>query len=79
MTISSFFDNVPAGPPDPMFDLQIRLNNDRYPGKIDLGAGVYRDERGAYFELPAIKLVRLFPTTRTANEIPDGFVGKTYS
>ncbi|KAK0661920.1 Aspartate aminotransferase [Lasiodiplodia hormozganensis] len=49
------FPNVPADvAPDIMWDLKIRLTADKTPGKVDLGAGVYKDEEGKYYELPVI-------------------------
>ena len=56
---ASLFDHVPSGPLDPMNDLTLRLNSDTAPGKIDLGAGVYRGEDGTYFELPSISKVSI--------------------
>lgn len=52
------FPNVPADvAPDIMWDLKIRLTADKTPGKVDLGAGVYKDEEGKYYELPVIHKV----------------------
>lgn len=53
----SMFDDVKAGPPDPMFDLKKRADNDVNPSKVDLGVGIYRSEQGGYHELKAIKAV----------------------
>jgi len=57
MESSSLFSKVANGPTDPMFDLKVQLDADRSPLKIDLGAGVYRDENGAYYELSVVKKV----------------------
>ncbi|GME26432.1 hypothetical protein GTA08_BOTSDO04420 [Neofusicoccum parvum] len=38
-----------------MYDLKVRLVSDTTPDKVDLGAGVYRDEVGRYYELPVIR------------------------
>jgi hypothetical protein len=53
-----FFDSVPRGPPDVMYHLRQRADNDLYPQKIDLGVGIYRNEHGAYHELQAVTQVR---------------------
>jgi hypothetical protein len=52
-----FFDNVPRGPPDVMYHLKQRADNDLHPQKIDLGVGIYRNEHGAYHELQAVTQV----------------------
>lgn len=41
-----------------MFDLKARLDSNNNPRKIDLGAGVYRDLSGGYYELPVVRKVR---------------------
>lgn len=56
--MSSVFDNVKNGPPDPMFDLKKRADNDNDTNKVDLGVGIYRSEQGQYHELKAVKAVR---------------------
>lgn len=53
----SMFDDVKNGPPDPMFDLKKRADNDASSGKVDLGVGIYRSEQGKYHELRAVKAV----------------------
>jgi aspartate aminotransferase len=52
-----FFDNVPRGPPDVMYHLKARADNDLHPQKIDLGVGIYRNEDGRYHELQAVTQV----------------------
>jgi hypothetical protein len=49
-----FFDNVPRGPPDVMYHLKSRADNDLHPQKIDLGVGICRNEDGRYHELQAV-------------------------
>ncbi|KAM0438591.1 hypothetical protein ACHAPT_001343 [Fusarium lateritium] len=49
------FQTVAKGPRDSMFDLKKAADGDKSPLKVDLGAGVYRDEVGAYYEFPAVK------------------------
>lgn len=57
VSMYSVFDGVEAGPPDPMFDLKKRADNDADPNKVDLGVGIYRSEQGQYHELKAVKAV----------------------
>ena len=52
------FQSVAKGPRDPMFDLKKAADENTSPLKVDLGAGVYRNEAGAYHEFPAVKEVR---------------------
>ena len=52
------FENVAAGKEDFMQNLKVKLANDSFPGKVDLGSGVYRNEQGQYHELSAVKKVR---------------------
>ncbi|KAK7715100.1 hypothetical protein SLS64_003797 [Diaporthe eres] len=49
------FENVPPGPPDPIFTLKKLADGDLSPNKVDLGVGVYRNEQGGYHELEAVK------------------------
>lgn len=51
------FENVPPGPPDPVFTLKKLADGDLSPNKVDLGVGVYRNEQGGYHELEAVKRV----------------------
>lgn len=53
----SFGSPVSPAPVDPMNVLRQRLESDKHPGIIDLGAGVYRDNEGQYYEFEAIKKV----------------------
>lgn len=55
---SMAFSGVPKGLPDVMQTLKQQVDGDLSPNKIDLGAGVYRDEHGQYFEFDAIKKER---------------------
>ena len=49
------FSGVPKGLPDLMQVLKQQADGDNSPDKIDLGAGVYRDELGRYHEFDALK------------------------
>lgn len=61
-----FFNNVPRGPPDFMYHLKQQADNDHHPSKMDLGVGVYRNERGQYHELQAVTQVHSLPTVAAA-------------
>ncbi|KAI1503171.1 pyridoxal phosphate-dependent transferase [Biscogniauxia marginata] len=52
---TSSFHEVPAGPPDPMFVLKQEYDQDSTSYKVDIGAGVLRDEQGACYEFPVIR------------------------
>lgn len=47
--------NVKKELQDPMQDLMKAIQHDSTPGKIDLGAGVYRNEQGMYHEFETIR------------------------
>ncbi|CAH0046283.1 unnamed protein product [Clonostachys solani] len=50
-----FFDSVQQGPPDIMYHLKVQADGDTSPNKVDLGVGIYRNEKGAYHELKALR------------------------
>lgn len=49
------FQNVKRGLPDPMQDLKKATDADTTVEKIDIGAGVYRNEQGQYHEFATIR------------------------
>ncbi|GKT43349.1 aspartate aminotransferase, mitochondrial [Colletotrichum spaethianum] len=49
------FSHIQPGPPDPMFTLKKKADNDTSPEKVDLGVGIYRSESGKYQELEAVR------------------------
>lgn len=51
------FEQIPAGPPDVMYFLKKKADEDTSPEKVDVGVGIYRDEHGEYQELDVIKTV----------------------
>lgn len=51
----SFFDALELLPPDPIFGLTTAFNGDPRPEKINLGVGIYKDERGASYVLPTVR------------------------
>jgi aspartate aminotransferase len=52
-----FFDNLPKGQKDPMFELKKHADADKSPGKVDLGVGIYRNEQGRYHEMACLQEV----------------------
>lgn len=51
----SIFAGITTLPPDALFDLKERCNNDTNPNKVDLGIGAYRDENGKPWILPSVR------------------------
>lgn len=51
----NFFDGLSVQPADPLLSIIAAFQADPRPGKIDLGVGVYRDERGKTPILGAVK------------------------
>jgi aspartate aminotransferase len=52
------FKAAKVSPADPVLALKLRADADDSPLKLDLGAGVYRNESGQYHEYRAIAKVR---------------------
>jgi hypothetical protein len=59
MATRASFSEVKMGLTDPMQTLKRDYDLDSTPSKVDLGAGVLRDERGRTYEFPVIQKVRL--------------------
>lgn len=53
-----FFQDVVRGPVDPVYILKNAVDADESPDKVDLGIGVYRNDRGGYHELQSIKAAK---------------------
>lgn len=51
------FEKFAPGSPDPMYSLKTKADSDLSGDKIDVGVGIYRNEKGTYHELNAIKEV----------------------
>jgi aspartate aminotransferase len=51
------FESVQPGPRDPMFELKQLADRDQSPDKVDLGVGIYRNDKGQYHELEVVKMV----------------------
>src|SRR5947207_2312659 len=56
-----FFDNVQRGAPDAMYFLKIQADNDTALQKVDLGAGIYRNEEGVCHEMKVLRDVGYLP------------------
>lgn len=66
------FDNVPTAPPDAILGLTEAFRRDPNPAKINLGAGVYKDESGTTPVLAAVKEAerRLLAEETSKNYLP---------
>jgi len=50
----SIFDGVPQAPPDAILSLASLFKEDKFPQKVNLGIGAYRDENGKPWPLPSV-------------------------
>lgn len=53
---SSAFENAEYIPPDSIFDVTRRYLADKYPEKVNLGQGTYRDQNGQPWILPSVRM-----------------------
>ncbi|KAK3386760.1 pyridoxal phosphate-dependent transferase [Podospora didyma] len=51
---ASTWANVPQGPPDAILGITEAFKADTFPGKINLGVGAYRDDKGKPYVLPSV-------------------------
>ena len=67
-----FFNQIPATPPDPILGLTEAFRNDSRPEKVNLGVGIFVDERGATPVLDCIRQAgqQLQETEKTKNYLP---------
>ncbi|USP74748.1 Zn(II)2Cys6 transcription factor [Curvularia clavata] len=61
------FRSVPPSPADPVYLLSQQVREDTAPEKVDLGVGVYRNERGLYHELRALGAAKRILAQQDAN------------
>ena len=66
------FDSLQALPPDPILALTPAYRADPNPDKIDLGAGVYKDENG---NTPVMRAVKQAEQTLLAEQDSKAYVG----
>lgn len=59
------FESILPGPPDVMYNLEVRAENDTSSAKVDLGVGIYRNNAGQYQELHVVKEVRYLKALRS--------------
>ena len=60
------FSQLKQLPPDPILGLSVKFNADANPNKIDLGAGIYKDEKGHTPVLACVKAAEALRTQREA-------------
>ena len=68
------FDHIEMAPPDPILGLEDAFRNDPNPAKINLGAGVYRDESG---NTPIFRAVKRAEAAILQTEISKSYLGIT--
>ncbi|BDD58287.1 Aspartate aminotransferase, mitochondrial [Monascus purpureus] len=51
----SAWSNVPEGPPDAILGITEAFKADKFPEKINLGVGAYRDDKGKPYVLPSVR------------------------
>ena len=66
------FDTLSLLPPDPILGLMAKFKVDTNPNKIDLGVGVYRDEKG---QTPVLACVKEAERQILAEETSKAYVG----
>src|SRR4029077_17939243 len=66
------FEHLAAAIPDPILGLMAAFRADPDPRKVDLGIGVYRDERG---NTPVLETVRLAESAVLARQTTKTYVG----
>jgi len=66
------FENIPVAPPDAIFGLIEAFRNDPRPDKVNLVAGVYKDEHGKTPVFAAVKVAerRILEEETTKNYLP---------
>ncbi len=68
------FDHIEVAPPDPILGLEEAFKNDPNPAKINLGAGVYRDESGS---TPIFRAVKRAEAAILQTETSKSYLGIT--
>lgn len=68
------FDHIEVAPPDPILGLEEAFKNDPNPAKINLGAGVYRDESG---NTPIFRAVKRAEALILQTETSKSYLGIT--
>ncbi|MFT5692766.1 MAG: aspartate aminotransferase [Oceanicoccus sp.] len=70
------FSQLKQLPADPILGLSVKFKADGNPNKIDLGAGIYKDENG---HTPVLDCVKAAETYRIENETSKAYIGSAGS
>jgi aspartate aminotransferase len=70
------FSELKARPADPILGLSVKFKADRHPQKIDLGAGIYKDETG---HTPVLACVKVAEQFRVDNETTKTYINSAGS
>ena len=70
------FSQLKPRPADPILGLSVKFKADTNPKKIDLGAGIYKDEAG---HTPVLACVKAAEKLRTENETSKAYLGSAGS
>src|SRR5437870_13626441 len=70
--VSGMFERLESVVPDPILGLMAAFRADPDPRKVDLGVGVYRDDRG---ETPVLDAVRRAESALLARQRTKSYVG----
>lgn len=69
--MSTLFDSVALAPRDPILGLNEQFNADTRPNKVNLGVGVYYDDKG---KLPLLKAVHRAEVALVESSAPHGYL-----
>ncbi|MEH6581818.1 MAG: amino acid aminotransferase [Halioglobus sp.] len=70
------FSTLKQRPADPILGLSVKFKADTNPNKIDLGAGIYKDDAG---QTPVLACVKSAETLRTVNEASKAYLSSAGS
>ena len=70
------FNELKQRPADPILGLSVKFKADNNPRKIDLGAGIYKDEKG---DTPVLKCVKTAEKFRFENELSKTYINSAGS
>src|SRR4029453_427538 len=71
-TESALFNSLQSLPDDPILGLMAAFRADPSPQKIDLGVGVYKDERG---QTPVLAVVRTAELALVSEQVTKTYLG----
>lgn len=67
--------NIPFAPPDKILGLNDQFKKDKFPKKVNLGVGAYRDADGKPFVLNSVKKAKLMLETNNVDHEYAGIAG----